>query len=273
MKERFLNLGCGTRFHPDWENVDIYPSGPGVRVHDLHNRTPYSDETFEIVYHSHVLEHFPRKQALVFLQECHRVLKSGGVIRVAVPDLECIVRLYLESLEKASNGVPGWADNYEWMIMEMYDQTVRESSGGDMPEFVRRARIGEREFIRQRLGGELDRMLVSELAIAEGRRRHPFRLVHRFAGAVRRKILRLLIGSEGIRAYDLGRFRLSGELHRWMYDRYSLARALERGGFSSTRAVGPTESAIPDWSGFHLDTEPDGSVYKPDSLYMEATRP
>ena len=34
-----------------------------------------------------------------------------------------------------------------------------------------------------------------------------------------------------------------------------------------------SESRIPGWSEFHLDTEPDGTVYKPDSLNMEAVKP
>jgi hypothetical protein len=33
------------------------------------------------------------------------------------------------------------------------------------------------------------------------------------------------------------------------------------------------ESYISDWSSFNLDTENDTSVYKPDSLYMEAVKP
>jgi len=32
------------------------------------------------------------------------------------------------------------------------------------------------------------------------------------------------------------------------------------------------ESYIPDWASFNLDTEPDGTVYKPDSLYIEAIK-
>lgn len=57
-----------------------------------------------------------------------------------------------------------------------------------------------------------------------------------------------------------------------MCDRYSLAQTLEKAGFNSARKLGAAESAIPAWTSFNLDTEPDGKVYKPDSLYMEATR-
>jgi hypothetical protein len=93
------------------------------------------------------------------------------------------------------------------------------------------------------------------------------------AETLRRKALRLIAGHEGISAYDKGMFRRSGELHKWMYDRYSLGKALAAAGFADTKQCGAAESRIAEWASFHLDTEPDGSTYKPDSLFMEATRP
>lgn len=41
-------------------------------------------------------------------------------------------------------------------------------------------------------------------------------------------------------------------------------------GIAETKQVGSSESRVANWSGFNLDTEPDGRVYKPDSLYMKA---
>jgi hypothetical protein len=94
-----------------------------------------------------------------------------------------------------------------------------------------------------------------------------------FGDRIRRKLYHVLIGSDAVSAYDEGRFRRSGEIHKWMYDRYSLARLLESAGFTLPRNMGPAESKIGGWAAFNLDTEADGTVYKPDSLYMEATRP
>jgi hypothetical protein len=90
---------------------------------------------------------------------------------------------------------------------------------------------------------------------------------------IARKIVRLALGRDGIHTYDAAKFRQSGEIHRWMYDRYSLADALRAAGFINPVKVGPAYSRIPSWTAFHLDTEPDGRTYKPDSLFMEATRP
>ena len=51
-----------------------------------------------------------------------------------------------------------------------------------------------------------------------------------------------------------------------------LAQAFGAAGFTDVRLVGPNETAIPDWDAFHLDTLPDGSIAKPDSLFMEGLR-
>ena len=86
---------------------------------------------------------------------------------------------------------------------------------------------------------------------------------------MKRKLIKLLLGKESP-LYEVARFRDSGEVHQWMYDDYSLKRLLEEQGFNSAVRKTASESYIKDWASYSLDTEPDGSVYKPDSLYMEA---
>ena len=269
MSLRCLNLGCGERFHQDWTNLDIRPTGPDVQAWNLGEELPFSDGSFDVVYHSHVLEHFSKAEGLRLLRRCCRVLCIGGMIRVVVPDLEEIARLYLEALNKSLVGDPVSQKRYEWILLEMYDQTVRDSPGGEMLAYLKRDPIPEREFVEGRIGGELRRMTGENRA---KRVRSPAQLTSRLANLLSRKAARLFFGRRGIQAHDLGAFRLSGEVHRWMYDRYSLARALEMAGFQSAEKKGAAESSIPGWASFNLDTEPDGSIYKPDSLYMEATR-
>ena len=272
MTKRYLNLGCGERFHPEWVNLDLHPSNPSVQAWDLQADLPFPDASFDAVYHSHVLEHFSMAAGLRLLGRCRRVLRPGGTLRVVVPDLERIVRLYMTSFEKCIAGDQQAATQYDWAMLEMYDQTVRELSGGEMLAYVQNANELQLTFLKERLGGELERMCPPKdgtetptRAGTDGGRR--------LAETVRRKALRLLAGREGISAYDQGRFRWSGELHKWMYDRYSLANALKTAGFTDTKQCEAAESRIPQWSSFDLDTEPDGRTYKPDSLFMEATSP
>jgi hypothetical protein len=95
------------------------------------------------------------------------------------------------------------------------------------------------------------------------RRATPQRLADRV-----RVRLRDTLGSEALR---IGAFRLSGEIHMWMYDRYSLARLLSEAGFLNVRQVDAHSSAIPDWAAYELDVR-DGAVFDPTSLFMEAQR-
>ena len=88
-----LNLGCGSTPHPAYVNVDIN-SGPGIIGHDLRKGVPFPDGTYDLVYHSTMLSHFRRAEALRFMQECRRVTRPGGVLRVVTEDLEQWCRVY-----------------------------------------------------------------------------------------------------------------------------------------------------------------------------------
>jgi predicted SAM-dependent methyltransferase len=276
---KYLNLGCGSRFHPCWDNLDFQSTATAVRAHDLRKGIPYPDAAFDVVYHSHVLEHFPKQDAPRFLRECYRVLKPGGVIRVAVPDLESIARLYLDALDKASQRIPGWADNYNWMLLELFDQTVRESSCGQLVDYFQQKPIPNWDFVRKRWGVQADILLqafrggANSTERASGPPKKAWGYLFRNpATELRNKLARILLGPDDWKALQVARFRNQGEIHMWMYDSYSLGRLLRVVGFSNPQRVTASESQIPDWSSFHLDTEPDGTVYKPDSLYLEGTK-
>lgn len=54
----------------------------------------HPDGSVDVVYSSHMLEHLDRATAQQFLAEARRVLKPGGVLRIAVPDLGLLVDRY-----------------------------------------------------------------------------------------------------------------------------------------------------------------------------------
>lgn len=276
---RCLNLGCGRRFHPDWINVDFCPAVPGIVVYDLRKGIPFPSCRFDVVYHSHILEHFRKTEAAIFIRECHRVLSPLGVLRVAVPDLECIARGYLSALERASDDQPNADGEYDWMMLELYDQTVRERSGGEMLAYLSNGRLDNLAFASRRLGGEVTGLVNyirhREQAPASKSRvkRAVQRLLEfrRYPHRIRELVLRLLLGTE-YKALRVGRLRAGGEIHQWMYDVYSLGRLLRACGFREIQRCAASESRVANWRSYNLDTEADGSVYKPDSLYMEGVK-
>ncbi len=64
-----------------------------------------------------------------FIGECYRILKPNGIIRVAVPDLEAIAKEYLHALENAKSGTLEDIQNYDWILLELYDQVIRSRPG------------------------------------------------------------------------------------------------------------------------------------------------
>ncbi len=149
----YLNVGCGSKFHKDWFNVDVRSINPEVIVHNLNEGIPFEDNKFDVLYHSHVIEHFQKEDELFFSKECYRVLKPGGIIRVVTPDLENLAKNYLMLLEQnLNNQTEESAVNYEWILLEMFDQNVRNQSGGKMGEYLKRPGIINEKFVIDRLG-------------------------------------------------------------------------------------------------------------------------
>jgi predicted SAM-dependent methyltransferase len=282
--KNYLNLGCGLRFHPGWTNINFISTGEGVIAHNLTEGIPFPDASFDFVYHSHVLEHFSKTEAEAFVKECCRVLRPQGVLRVVVPDLEHIVRAYSIALEQASSSSQEWAAHYEWILLEMYDQTVRNHSGGEMRTYLYQEHIPNEEFVLKRYGIEAKNLIAAARqrrqqpqppVVQEGQPKRLLKQIYcfvRYPTYRRELLIKSLLGKE-YSALKIGRFRQSGQVHQWMYDRYSLARLLEKCGLENSAQRTATESYIPGWTSFNLDTEPDGTVYKPDSLFMEAIKP
>ena len=113
-----LNLGCGDQVFDEWVNVD-YAFGARLArlplfrtvnrklrffnldwndkifIHNLSKKFPWQNNSIDIVYSSHTLEHFTKKDGKNFISECHRVLRENGILRIIVPDLNYFVDSYI----------------------------------------------------------------------------------------------------------------------------------------------------------------------------------
>lgn len=278
---KLLNLGCGQRFHKDWVNVDFTKTGEGVVAHDLSQGIPFPDKTFDVVYHSHVLEHIPRDAADFFVQECYRVLNPEGVIRVVVPDLEQITRFYLKCLDKIKLGEQSWVNKYDWALLELYDQSVRETTGGRMAQYLANSKLMEEHFLVERIGEEAKTWFEkkSEQVSQKGEdspvtQNSFLKLCYRFVRYSHYRqeaFFKILLGKH-YSALQLGRFRRSGEIHQWMYDSYSLRRLLEEHHFVELQDFTPQTSYVSNWEQWNLDVDLEGSIYRPNSLFIEGKK-
>jgi predicted SAM-dependent methyltransferase len=124
-----VNLGCGLQCLPGWINIDgsltslfgskkfsfinklLYKLAGSsdyysfetynkiiqtcnLKFYNLKNKVPLLDNSADIIYCSHFLEHLNKKDGKFFLKECHRSFKNGGLLRIAVPDLDLAIKLY-----------------------------------------------------------------------------------------------------------------------------------------------------------------------------------
>lgn len=123
-----INVGCGQTPTKGWRNFDNslslrlgrvpflpellhkvgvleasqyqfihFARSDGIEHGDVTKGIPLSDGSVDVLYSSHMLEHLDRGEASLFLKEARRVLCSGGIIRLAVPDLRKHVQQYIES--------------------------------------------------------------------------------------------------------------------------------------------------------------------------------
>ena len=122
----YVNVGCGQTPTQGYQNFDNSPSlrlanlppflvallrrarivgssqaayiefcrSNGISFADATRRIPLANGSSDVVYSSHMLEHLDADQAIRFFSEARRVLKPGGVLRIAVPDLRRRIERY-----------------------------------------------------------------------------------------------------------------------------------------------------------------------------------
>ena len=99
-----LHLGCGKKdFGEDWIHIDG-SRYPHVKNHDIVN-LPFDENSVDLIYASHVFEYFDRDEAIDVLEKWKKVLKPGGILRLAVPDFEACAKLYVAKKEPLSKFV------------------------------------------------------------------------------------------------------------------------------------------------------------------------
>jgi len=124
----YVQYGCGQSCPAGWLNFDVSPTlrlqrlpvigkllrrgriifPDDVRFGNIVKGLPIADGSVHGVYASHVLEHLSRADCHTALNNTFRLLKSGGIFRLIVPDLEIRAQKYLEKVRAGDAEASSW---------------------------------------------------------------------------------------------------------------------------------------------------------------------
>ena len=92
-----LHLGCWKRFIPGFIHIDICNLPHIDYCHSVDNLPMIENDSVDLIYASHVFEYYDRQEAITVITEWRRALKNGGILRMAVPDFQSLIKVYQES--------------------------------------------------------------------------------------------------------------------------------------------------------------------------------
>ena len=111
---RRLEIGPGEGRIEGFETLNVLGNPNVDYVCDATGRLPFDDESFELVYASHILEHVPWYQAEIVLREWVRIIQPAGRLEIWVPDGLKIARAFVEAEDRGStefHSDPWWKFN------------------------------------------------------------------------------------------------------------------------------------------------------------------
>ena len=111
-------------------------------------------------------------------------------------------------------------------MIELFDQMVRNRPGGEMLAYWKQNPMPAENFVIERCGSEV-------LGAVQHIRSRP--QTHNHYEDPYLKAIRTNDESE---IKKMAAFRMSGEVHQWMYDRYSLRTLLQQAGFGNIKSIG-----------------------------------
>lgn len=93
---RKLHIGGEVRT-PGWQILNVRPGDHVDIVGDLRKLDHLPDQSYDVIYSSHVIEHFGYQTELpLVLKTLRRLLAKGGKFILSVPDLEILCRLFVD---------------------------------------------------------------------------------------------------------------------------------------------------------------------------------
>jgi predicted SAM-dependent methyltransferase len=103
-----MQIGCGSNYLEGWLNTDLNYNDK-VAFLDAGANFPIESDTFDFIYSEHLFEHLKVEEQLNMLEESFRILKKGGLMRIATPSLDFLFNLYANSNTLENKRYVNWA--------------------------------------------------------------------------------------------------------------------------------------------------------------------
>lgn len=102
-KIRFLEIGPGLSRLDGFETLNIIDSKAVDYIADISQKLLFTDNSFDLIYASHVIEHVPWFLQKQLFNELFRIIKINGLIEIWVPDFEKILYVINSYIKEGVN--------------------------------------------------------------------------------------------------------------------------------------------------------------------------
>lgn len=106
-----LHLGCGDYWFEGYTNIDMNVYGGTDMLWDIRKGLPYQSEVVEIIECYEVLEHMNKDEAYLILEDWKRVLIPEGIVKISVPDMDGLIKIYESNKKRAIEMIYGLEDH------------------------------------------------------------------------------------------------------------------------------------------------------------------
>lgn len=103
-----LELGGGDHARPGWIVTD-FVGGTHALALDVTRPFPIASQSFDYIFAEHMIEHLSFEGGRFMLEECFRVLKPGGTLRVTTPSIGFLLRLFSDDKTHLEQAYIDWA--------------------------------------------------------------------------------------------------------------------------------------------------------------------
>lgn len=138
-----LHVGCGDYWDENAINIDMAIYGGTDMLWDIRKGLPFQPEVVAKIEAYEVVEHMNKYEIDTILKDWYRILIPGGIVKISVPDMDGLIKMYTENSDRAIEQIYGLEDhphhkqgykvNTLVSLFESHGYKVEKCEQGEMP--------------------------------------------------------------------------------------------------------------------------------------------